>query len=87
MAKNNNTTLWVLGAVAVVGYLAFRQGGALNHLINPAAGSQNPVLALPNAPVAQKQVIPGVVDDLPNIGDIGQYFPTLDSTGMQIQLY
>lgn len=78
--KNNNSTLLIVLGAAVVGYLMFRKGGALNQVqqINPATGQ---------VPAAGFQKIPGVASELPSLPDIGIIAPSLDPTGMQITMY
>ena len=82
MAKKENTTLLIVGALAVVGYLAFRSGGFLNRgpvtLATPAP-APTPQLSNPNDI--------GIVTTLPSAPDLGIYIPQVDPTGMSIQLF
>lgn len=83
MAKKDNATLWILGAVAVAGYFAFRSGGFLNKPQSSFAAPQ------PGTPVPQfsnpRDI--GIAAELPNAPDIGIYIPYLDPTGQTIQFF
>lgn len=83
MAKKENTTLLVVGALAVVGYFAFRSGGFLN---KPAAIAQPQPGAAPAPQLSNPNDI-GIVTTLPSVRDIGIYIPQVDPTGMSIQLF
>jgi len=86
MAKKDNTLLFVLAGVAIVGYLAFRKGSALNPGTPVPGQSLNQIRAA-MIPAAGMQNIPGVSDELPDLPDIGIIAPALDPTGMQINFY
>jgi hypothetical protein len=81
--KKNDSALIILAAVAVVGYFAFKKGGALNQA-QTNLNSLRPPTALLNP---NFQVIPGVSNELPALPDIGIIAPKLDPTGMQITMY
>jgi hypothetical protein len=83
MRKNDNTALWIIGAVAVAGYFAFRSGGFLNKSTVTTAP------ALPNYPAPQfsNPNDIGIATELPHAPDLGIYMPTVDLTGQSIQLF
>lgn len=80
--KKDNSLLWILGAVAVAGYFAFRSGGFLNkhtQLMPAAQPSPQPAPAMSN---------PNDISvDIPTAADVGIYIPTLDPTGNSIQIF
>lgn len=93
MAKKENTTLLIVGALAVVGYFAFRSGGFLS----PVSTQRDPLTGalLPKGQTPTPAPMPqlsnpndiGIVDTMPNINDLGIYVPQVDPTGMSIQLF
>jgi glutaminase len=76
--KKDNTTLWIIGAVAIAGYFAFRSGGFLN---KSTTGS--PVTSLPMVPYNPA----GIATELPSAETINVYTPSLDPTGQSLQLF
>jgi hypothetical protein len=80
--KKDNTIVWVLGAVAVAGYLYFKKNAALN----TAAPVQSP------APLVAKELpSPSNPHDIavetPGRDVIGIYLPSIDPTGNSLQLF
>lgn len=85
MAKKENTTLLIVGALAVVGYMAFRSGGFLNKGFT--AATPLPVPSPAPVPQFSNPMDIGIATELPSAPDVGIYVPKLDPTGMSIQLF
>ena len=85
MAKKSNNTIWILAAVAVAGYLAFKNG-LLTHPAAVAAPAVQPGNALlpPSYAVQDPHQI-AIEQPAPDV--IGIYAPNLDPTGRSITLY
>jgi hypothetical protein len=80
MAKKDNSTLFLLAAVAIAGYLAFRQGGFLNKAAVPASPPQTSLPMVPFNPA-------GIATEQPTPDVINVYSPTLDPTGQSLNLF
>jgi len=79
--KKTNDTILLAAGLAIVGYLAFRQGGFLNKgvaqsLIGPGV--------LPSTVAANPQSPDNISVDIPTREGIGIYVPKVDPTGMQL---
>ena len=88
MAKKTDSTLLIVGALAVVGYFAFRSGGFLNKTpvaVNPLTGAALPAPQPGSAPQLSSPA--GIALELPSPADIGVYAPALDPTGNSLQLF
>lgn len=80
--KNDNT-LFIVAALAVVGYIAFKKG--LIPGMKPASAA--PVVALPGSTTGGLQSVQSVAQELPSFSDIGLIVPKVDPTGEQLNFY
>jgi hypothetical protein len=86
MPNKDNTTLLIIGAVAVVGYFAFKKGLLSAPAPAPPTSNLNQIRAAIPPPGGLQQ-IPGVASELPDLPDIGIIAPALDPTGAQVTLF
>lgn len=75
MAKKDETILYLAVAAAVVGYLVFKKGGALN--LTPIPTAVTSANASYSSPA-------GIAIEQPTLRDLNVIAPQLDPTGMQI---